>query len=345
MAEPGRFELAPGYTISRVINGCWQLTPDHGGGPGSAQGALGTFATLVDEGFTTFDCADIYEGTEELLGRFRGTLADPDEIQIHTKCVPNKATLGQLTDERIDAGIGRSLSRLGVERLDLVQFHWWDYETPGLQRLVDGLLRAQAAGKIRYLGVTNFDLPHVRQIVESGAAVVASQSQYSLLDRRPEQGMTAWCGESGVHLLAYGALAGGFLSDPYLGSGPPAEMNRSLTKYRLILDEVGGWGALQSLLAVLAPIARRHQTSLSAVAARWVLDRPAVGAVVLGVGRRPRVEERRALRDLALDEEDRQAIDAHLASQPSPPGRMYELERSPSGSHSRIIRTELKDTP
>ena len=60
MSEVLRIELAPGYSISNVINGCWQLTPDHGGGPGSPKAAHRIFADLVDHDFTTFDCADIY---------------------------------------------------------------------------------------------------------------------------------------------------------------------------------------------------------------------------------------------------------------------------------------------
>ena len=77
MTDVPRVELRPGYSISRIINGCWQLTPDHGGGPNAEGEALSRFAELVEHGFTTFDCADIYEGTEEMLGKFRATLDDP----------------------------------------------------------------------------------------------------------------------------------------------------------------------------------------------------------------------------------------------------------------------------
>ena len=131
MADVPRVELAPGYSIAKIINGCWQLTPEHGGGPESRKSALRRFAELVDHGFTTFDCADIYTSTEELLGEFRRTLSDPDTIQIHTKCVPNKNSLAELDDKKIDAAIDQSLRKIGIERLDLVQFHWWDYAVPG----------------------------------------------------------------------------------------------------------------------------------------------------------------------------------------------------------------------
>ena len=71
MTDVPRVELRPGYSIARIINGCWQLTPDHGGGPKAESDGLNRFAELVEHGFTTFDCADIYEGTEAMLGRSR----------------------------------------------------------------------------------------------------------------------------------------------------------------------------------------------------------------------------------------------------------------------------------
>ncbi len=343
MTELERIGLAPGYTISRVINGCWQLTPDHGGGPASEQEILRIFAELVEHGFTTFDCADIYTGVEDLLGKFRRSLIDPDKIQIHTKFAPDRNTLHQLTDRDIDAAIDRSLKRLGVEQLDLLQFHWWNYAAPGLQNLVDRLVRAQQAGKIRLLGATNFDTAHMREIIATGASIVSIQSQYSLLDRRPEKHMAKLAADTGIALLPYGVLAGGFLTEKYLGAPYPAVMNRSLQKYRLIIDEIGGWDAFQALLGVLGTIANKHTTSIGTVAARWVLDRPQVASVILGVGSRSRAGENLALGGLHLDEDDRRALSRQLQAQPIPVGDMYELERDPDGLHTKIIKMNLHD--
>ncbi|MCW8925173.1 MAG: aldo/keto reductase [Xanthomonadales bacterium] len=343
MNEVERVELAPGYSIARVINGCWQLTPDHGGGPGSEAETLRFFAELVEHGFTTFDCADIYTGVEQLLGKFRLGLADPDRIQIHTKFAPDRNTLHALNNKDIDASIDRSLRRLGVEQLDLLQFHWWDYDTPGLHNLVDRLVRAQRAGKIRLLGTTNFDTAHMREIIAGGADIVSLQSQYSLLDRRPEKQMANLAAQTGIVLLPYGVLAGGFLTGKYLHAPSPASMNRSLQKYRLIIDETGGWSALQELLELLDEIARRHGTSIGAIATRWVLDRPHVAAVILGIGSQSRARDNLALANLQLDERDRQAIACLLQKQTIPAGDMYELERDPGGPHTKIIKMNLHD--
>jgi len=342
MAEIPRTWLAPGYSIASVINGCWQLTPDHGGGPAREADVFNMFANLVEHGFTTFDCADIYTGVEELLGRFRSRLADPDRIQVHTKLVPDKSTLHQLTASRVDAVIDRSLRRLGVDCLDLVQFHWWDYRVGGLELLAERLLEAQRAGKVRLLGATNFDTAHVRRLLQLGVPLVSLQAQYSLLDRRPEKHMAALAAETGVTLLPYGVLAGGFLSEKYLGAPAPAAANRSLTKYRLVIGEAGGWDVFQGLLQVLSRIAVKHAVTLDLVAARWVLGQPAVKAIILGAGSRSRAAQNARLAELELDAEDLQAIAAQLARQKMPAGDMYDLERDATGVHARIIRTDLQ---
>lgn len=342
MADIARTWLAPGYSIATVINGCWQLTPDHGGGPTREADIFNIFSELVDHGFTTFDCADIYTGVEELLGRFRRSLPDPGRIQVHTKLVPDKSTLAQLTARQIDAVIDRSLERLGVDCLDLVQFHWWDYRVAGLELLTERLLNAQRAGKIRLLGATNFDSAHIRHMLQSGVPLVSLQAQYSLLDRRPEKHMTALAQETGVALLPYGVLAGGFLSGKYLGVAAPVVSNRSLTKYRLIIEETCGWDSFQALLQVLSGIAGKHGTSIDLVAAKWVLGRAAVKAIILGTGNRSRAANNINLAQLELDAEDLQAIERQLARQTIPAGDMYDLERDETGVHAGIIKTDLQ---
>lgn len=336
-----RVALAPGYTIACVINGCWQLTPDHGGGPRSQAEALGRFAELVDQGFTTFDGADIYVGVEATLGAFRRSLADPERIQIHTKYVPDRAALATLRPADVDAAIDRSRRRLAMDQLDLVQFHWWRYDVPGLAMVVERLREAQARGWIRLLGCTNFDTAHVRELLDQAVPIVSLQAQYSLLDRRPERAMTALCAERGVRLLAYGALAGGYLTAARLGADDDTPANRSLTKYRLIIEEAGGWARYQSLLRLLGRIGEKHGVGPEAVAVRWLLDQPAVAGVILGVGRRSRVDSHRALLGLRLDDDDRAGLADFLARQPVPPGDMYDLERDPAGRHAGIIKTDL----
>lgn len=343
MTDSLRTELAPGYSISTLINGCWQLSPDHGGGPASTREVLRHFADLVEHGFTTFDCADIYTGVEETIGRFRRSLPDPQQIQVHTKFAPDRDSLASLTGSDIDRAIDRSLTRLGVEQLDLLQFHWWNYLTPGLDDAMARLQQAQAAGKIRLLGLTNFDTAHVQQFLDGGIPITSLQAQLSLLDRRPERQMQALARARDVSLLPYGALAGGFLSERYLGAAAPVQMNRSLQKYRLIIDEAGGWDVFQNLLQTLDGVAQKHSCSIAQIATRWVLDQPGVAAVILGTGKTSRAKENATVQHLKLDATDIEAIHDSLAAMTIPPGDMYDLERDLDGKHASIIKMNLHD--
>jgi aryl-alcohol dehydrogenase-like predicted oxidoreductase len=337
-----RIELAPGYDVARIIHGGWQLSAGHRPQGVGAAAALRTLSRLADAGFTTFDCADIYTGVEELLGRFLAGRR-PGSIQVHTKLVPDADVLASISKGYVERIVDRSLTRLGVERLDLVQFHWWDFAVPGWVETAAWLDELRRAGKIRLLGVTNFDVPHLEEVLDAGVEVVSNQVQYSLLDRRPERGMADLCARRGLRLLCYGTLAGGFLSGRYLGRGEPEEplANRSLVKYRLIVDEFGGWPALQELLAALDVVAKKHAAGIAAVATRWTLDRPGVGAAILGVGRSDRLAEALRVFDLRLDAQDHQRLDQVLEQHPGPEGDVYSVERVPGGRHAAVMRTRL----
>jgi aryl-alcohol dehydrogenase-like predicted oxidoreductase len=336
-----RVELAPGYSIAAVINGCWQLSSDHGGNDLRGAELMSRFSELVDAGFTTFDCADIYTGVEELIGRFLKQHDAPDSLQVHTKFVPDLGDLSSLDRSEVESIIHRSLRRLGKERLDLVQFHWWDYRIPGYIETLGVLESLRQSGKIRLLGLTNFDCRRVGEIVAAGIPVSSLQLQYSLLDRRPERGMAKLCERHGITLLPYGVLGGGLLSDRYLGKAGVGAENRSQVKYLLMVDEAGGWRDVQQLLSALHEVAAGHGCSMSAVAARWVMNRPAVKAIILGTGRGSHVRENLELSGLELTDSDNEMIENALASLTNPAGDVFELERNPEGLHARNMKMHL----
>ena len=344
-----RTELAPGYRVSRILKGGWQLAGGHG--PIDRAAAIDDMARFADAGITTFDCADIYTGVEELIGAFlRGRRAGTP-IQVHTKYVPDRDTLPSVTRAGVEAAIDRSLARLGVERLDLVQFHWWDYAVPRYVEVAGWLDGCRRAGKIAHLGATNFDVPRLRELLDAGIPIVSHQVQYSVIDRRPAlrlragpaAGMTALCEQAGVQLLGYGGVAGGFLSDRYLGAPAPAEPqgNRSLVKYRLIIDEFGGWDRFQAMLGALHTVAARHDVTISTVALRWVLNQPRVAGVIVGARHAGDVADLRRVAALVLTPEDQEQIaNAQLAA-PGPGGEVYALERVAGGVHGSIMRYSL----
>jgi aryl-alcohol dehydrogenase-like predicted oxidoreductase len=342
-----RRELAPGYSISRLLKGGWQLAGGHGSI--DRQQAIADMFAFAEAGLDTFDCADIYTGVEELIGAFlrEWRTAHPTRpIHVHTKYVPDLELLPRLSRADTVRTIDRSLSRLGVERLDLVQFHWWDYEVPGYIEAAQTLAELQRAGKIRLIGATNFDAARLAQLLDAGVPVATNQVQYSLLDRRPAGALSALCAARGVQLLCYGSLAGGFLSPRWLGAAEPAEPleNRSLTKYKLIVDESlenGGWAWFQELLAALDRIGRRHDAPLGAVSIRWTLDRPHVAGAIVGARHGRHLADTLAALPLRLDAEDHAALDTLLARSLGPAGEVYALEREKGGRHARIMKTNL----
>lgn len=343
--------LRPDHPISRVIKGCWQLAGDHG--PVDRAAAIADMEAFLDAGITTLDCADIYTGVEEMIGAFIADLrqrrgrAVADRVCVHTKLVPDLGRLSEIGPQDIEAIIDRSLKRLGLEQLHLVQFFWWDLATGDVMRALEALKRAQEAGKLRHIGVTNWDHAPIERFRAAGVDIVSAQVQYSLLDRRPEGTLVPWAGANDVQLLCYGTLAGGFLTESWLGQPDPgfAFENRSLVKYRLIIDEFGPWELFQELLATLARIGEKHGVSLSAVASRHVLDQPQVAAVIVGARYARHLDKTLQIFRFSLDEADRAAIAAVLAQARGPNGPVYGLEGDRQGRHGRIMKYDLNTRP
>jgi aryl-alcohol dehydrogenase-like predicted oxidoreductase len=337
-----RIKLAADYEISRLIKGGWHLAGGHG--DVSPAQATRDMAAFVEAGITTFDCADIYTGVEELIGRFRReypVLAR--QLRVHTKFVPDLGDLAHVDATYVERIIDRSLQRLGVERLDLVQFHWWDYAVPRYVDVALELERLRRAGKIDRIGLTNFGTPEVAALRAAGVPVFAHQLQYSLLDARPEHGMVELCQRHGIALLCYGTVAGGFLSDRWLDQPAPTGplANRSLVKYQLIIDEFGGWPLFQALLRALRGVADRHGCDIATAATRAVLDQPGVAAAIVGATSTAHLAAHGAIGRLALDDADRAAIAAVTTQRRGPPGDVYTLERDRNGPHGRIMKYEL----
>jgi aryl-alcohol dehydrogenase-like predicted oxidoreductase len=337
-----RAELGPGISISRLIKGGWHLAGDHG--DVDPDQAVRDMATFVDAGITTFDCADIYTGVEELIGRFRREYpGHAARLRVHTKFVPDLDELATVDRAYVERIVDRSLRRLGLERLDLVQFHWWDHAVARYVEVALELERLRKAGKIDRIGVTNFGSAELRELLNAGVPVLTHQLQYSLLDDRPEHGMVELCRARGIALLAYGTVAGGFLSDRWLGEPSPTEalVNRSLVKYRLIIDEFGGWSPFQELLTALRQVAERHGCDIATVATRVVLDRPGVAAAIVGATSTAHLPAHVRVGSLALDPEDLALIEAVTRRRKGPPGDVYTLERDRDGPHGRIMKYTL----
>ncbi|NNE04989.1 MAG: aldo/keto reductase [Xanthomonadales bacterium] len=323
-------ELAPGFRISRVLTGMWQVADlEKDGNTLDPIAAAKHMIPYVEAGFTTFDMADHYGSAEVIAGHFKNAEAAGRHAQMLTKWVPKP---GPVTREEVREGVERALQRLETERLDLLQYHAWNYADPNWLDSLFWLRDLRDEGLIAHLGVTNFDAAHVRVAVASGIPIITNQVSFSLLDQRAAGAMTEVCKKYRVRLLAYGTLAGGFLSEQWLGQPEPTELSTwSQMKYKRFIDAAGGWDRFQSLLRVVASVAARHDVTIAAVASRHVLDQPAVCGVILGarLGQNDHINENRAIFKLKLEDRDRRELQEAISSLEPIPGGCGDEYRKP----------------
>jgi aryl-alcohol dehydrogenase-like predicted oxidoreductase len=319
LPEPGRFQFTGDLAICRILNGMWQVSGAHGAIDPAR--AVNEMFAYHDAGYTTWDLADHYGPAEDFVGEFRRRFAAERgaerllEIQAFTKWVPSPGPMtGRVVEEAIDV----SRRRMAVEALELLQFHWWDYRDRRYLDALRHLADLTREGRIRHLGLTNFDTERLQVIAGNGIPIVSNQVQYSLIDRRPEARMAAFCRDRGMTLLAYGTLLGGLLSETYLGRAEPRRdelVTASLQKYKQMIDAWGGWPLFQELLAVLKTVADKHRVGIANIGVRYVLDRPAVAGVIVGarLGAAQHRDDNARVFDVALDADDLAAIEAVLA--------------------------------
>jgi len=282
-----QLQFTPDMSICRILNGMWQVSGAHGRIDPAA--AVQNMFDYVDAGFTTWDLADHYGPAEDFIGEFRRQLVATrgaealTSIQAFTKWVPQP---GPMTRPIVEHNIAISLRRMGVDTLDLLQFHWWDYEDSNYLEALTHLSQLRDEGKLKHLALTNFDTAHLHIITEHGIRVVSNQVQYSLIDLRPEVRMVPFCQENNIFLLTYGTLCGGLLSEAYLGQPEPRSgvlNTASLRKYKQMIDAWGGWELFQELLQTLQQIATKYGVNIANVAVRYILERPTVAGVIVGV--------------------------------------------------------------
>jgi aryl-alcohol dehydrogenase-like predicted oxidoreductase/enamine deaminase RidA (YjgF/YER057c/UK114 family) len=311
--RPERILLAAGLEISRIVTGLWQVADMERGGtlldPAIAASHLADYASA---GFDSFDMADHYGSAEVITGTLKSSKQAKalPTLRAFTKWCPPP---GPMTAAIVREGVQRSLDRMQTDCIDLLQFHWWAFDHAAYIDAILELAKLRQEGLIAHIGLANFDTAHLRVLLAEGIPIASNQVCISLLDRRASDEMSALCLERDVKLMAYGVLGGGFLSDRWVGAAEPNEIaDWSKMKYRRFIDAIGGWGALQGVLQAAQKIARKHGVSVSNVATRWVLDLPAVAAVIVGarLGESEHRVDNLKLFSFALDGQDRALLNS-----------------------------------
>ncbi|MBE0635188.1 aldo/keto reductase, partial [Candidatus Bipolaricaulota bacterium] len=327
-----RCQLSEELNITRVLTGLWQIADmERDGKDTDTAAAAAAMQTYVDAGLTTFDMADHYGSSELIAGHFRAHADDKNGTQLFTKWVPKP---GPMTKDDVRAAVERALSRMQMERLDLLQFHTWDYADPVWLDTMFWLQELKEEGLIGALGTTNLDTAHLRMALQSGINIVSNQVCFSLLDQRPKRKLLDLCLEHGVKLLCYGTLAGGFLTHRWLGQPEPdaaQASSYSQMKYHRFIRAAGGWDVFQTILAALNQVASKHGVSMANVASRYILDQPAVGGVIIGarLGQSEHIDDTLKLFTFALDSVSRSILDAALEAKTQLPGDSGDEYRKP----------------
>ncbi len=304
-----------------VSFGAWAVGGWRWGGTDDAA-AVRAINRAIDVGMTCIDTAAVYgQGhSEAVVGK--AVAGRRDEVVIATKCglrwdcddgdfamdsVDNDGKpfrlYRNLRPESIKYEVDQSLRRLGIERIDLFQCHWPDVTTP-LDETMGVLAELQQQGKIRHIGVSNFD-PDVVEKCMSMVHVVSVQPRYNALDRDIEQILLPFCREHGIGVLTHSSIAQGLLTGkvPMDRVFPDTDLR---SKKRWFTPE--NRKRVLDMLPRIQPIADAHGATLGQVAIGWVIAQPGVTTALVGARNEQQVDENAQAADLELADDELRTI-------------------------------------
>jgi len=296
---PGRTNSLPkrrlgssGLEITTVGFGAWALGGGDwafGWGPQDDNASVATMRRALELGVNWIDTAAIYGlgHSEEVVGRLLRELPASERPLIFTKCgliwdehnrmaEPHRV----LKPESIRQECEASLRRLGVERIDLYQFHWPDEAGMPVEDSWSAMVRLVEEGKVRLAGVSNFDVSLLERC-EAIRHVDSLQPPFSLIRRDVAAREIPWCAEHGTGVICYSPMQSGLLTDTFsrerVASFAPDDWRRRSPEFQE--PNVGHNLALRD---ALRPIAQRHDTTVSAVAIAWTIAWPGVTGAIVG---------------------------------------------------------------
>jgi aryl-alcohol dehydrogenase-like predicted oxidoreductase len=292
-------------SVSSVCLGTWVFGGDCWGEVDDAQ-SVSVVKEAIESGINFIDTAPIYGSgrSEEVVGR---AIKEKIGVVIATKCgleQKGKSIRPNLTPAFIRKEIEGSLRRLGVCTIDLYQCHWPDPNTP-LEETFGEMNKLVEEGKVRYIGVSNFEkslLSRAREITN----IVSDQVEYSLFRRDIEKELIPFCREKIISIFAYGALGGGILTGKY--KAPPRFPKGDVRSFFYTFYTEPFWSKAKALVSVLEEIASKRKCSTAEVTINWVLRHPEVVSCIVGCRTIEQLRQNISAADWSLSKEEFERI-------------------------------------
>jgi aryl-alcohol dehydrogenase-like predicted oxidoreductase len=290
-------------------------------GPVDESVVMAAVSRALELGINFFDTADVYGlgRSEQLLSKALGQrrhdviIASKFGVNWEANRIGGRAkTFFDSSPDRVVEALENSLRRLRIDTIPLYFIHWPDPNTP-LVDTMEALVKCREAGKIKYIGVSNFGPDQVREANQI-VGLAAVQLQYSLVDHRAEQELLPICRELGVSVLAYGSLAQGLLTGKY---NVGTRFNQDDRRHRL--PHFQGNNLIENLKIVdrLKEVGKRYHKSETQVALRWVLENSAISGIITGAKTPAQIEHNTGALGWHLTQEDYQYI-RNATSKPKP---------------------------
>lgn len=311
-----------GLNLTAVGFGAWAAGGggwSFGWGPQDDDASIAAMRHAIEHGVNWIDTAAVYGlgHSEEVVGRFLRTLPPRERPFVFTKCGlqwdeqdPMKVSRRTLQPESIQRECEASLRRLGVERIDLYQFHWPDEGGVPVEDSWDAMVRLVDQGKVRAAGVSNFDVKLLERC-EARRHVDSLQPPFSMIKREAAGSQIPWCSAHGTGVICYSPMQSGILTDAFNAERVAAfaaddwrrrgpEFKSPQLERNIVLRDA------------LRPIAARHRTTVSAVAIAWVLAWPGITGAIVGARSAEQVDGWLPAASLALEPADLDAIAAAI---------------------------------
>jgi aryl-alcohol dehydrogenase-like predicted oxidoreductase len=311
-----------GPEITTVGFGAWAAG---GGGWAFAWGpqddaeSVAAIRHAIAKGVNWIDTAAVYGygHSEEVVGRALAGIPASERPLVFTKCGLRwndadrmAAPVRDARSSRVREECEASLRRLGVERIDLYQFHWPDEMGTPLEDSWGEMLRLVAEGKVRWPGVSNYDVA-LLEACEKIGHVQSLQPPFSMIRRGVAGVEIPWCGKHGTGVIVYSPMQSGLLTDSFTAARAaafaPDDWRRQSPQHKSPNLERN-----LALRDALKPIAAKHGTTTAAVAVAWTLAWPGVTGAIVGARSPQQVDGWLPAADLRLDEADLAAIVAAI---------------------------------